>query len=191
MAETRLRKRSTRQSESDPVAPALEGPPKKRYKRRSSPTMDKPSSRPKRHGGKGSSSPPPAPKVAARSGRASKPLKEVDKEVDHHKRGKRLLVSLNIQDNDLQVSRQVEGGGKGVPPRLRGRGRLANQQRDQSVVSDGGSSNGGVMNGKTLAFKNPNFSVSECVCMSTRAINDIRNGITLLTCPEVVGQSFA
>lgn len=162
MADTRLRKRSTRQSESDPAVADIEGPPKKRYKRRNSPVLDdKPSSRPKRHRGPGEigSRTTPPKSAAARSGRGSKPIKEVD----HPRKGNRLLVSLNIQENDLHVSRQVECGGKGVPQRLRGRGRLANQQRDQSVVSDAGSSNGAVMNGKALAFKNPNFSVSECV----------------------------
>lgn len=147
MADSRLRKRSTRLSELDPLA--VEEPPKKKARKRDAPAVG----RPKRHRGESSSTPPSKPGVKGRGGSS---LKEV-------RRGKRLLVSLNIQDNDLHVSRQVEGGGKGGggTPRPRGRGRQANQQRDPSVVSDSGSNNGGMMNGKALGFKNPNFSVSE------------------------------
>jgi hypothetical protein len=152
MAETRLRKRSTRQSESDALAAEIEEPPKKKYKRRHSPTMEKPSSRSRRHRGDSSSTPPI--KTSSRSSKGGKPLNELD----GHKKGKRLLVSLNIQDNALHVSNGH--GGRGAAARPRGRGRLANHQRDQSVVSDAGSSNGGIVNGKALAFKNPNFSVS-------------------------------
>ena len=153
MAETRLRKRSTRQSESDVLLTELEEPPKKKYRRRHSPVIEKPSGRPPRRQRGDSSSTPPT-KTGSRGSRGSKSQNELD----GHKKGKRLLVSLNIQDNALHVSNGH--GGKGIAARPKGRGRLANHQRDQSVVSDAGSSNGGIMNGKNLAFKNPNFSVS-------------------------------
>lgn len=159
MADTRLRKRSTRLSESDQLV--LEELPKKRGKRKLSPALDRPG-RPKRHRGESSSTPPS--KAGPRKGRGGRSLKGA--EDGRKRRGNRLLVSLNIQDNDLHLSKQVEGGGKvGTTPRPRGRGgRLANQQRDQSVVSDAGSNNGsgigsGIGNGKLLAFKNPSFSV--------------------------------
>ena len=152
----RLRKRSARLSETDSLG--IEEPPKKKYRRRTSPAMDKPKSR-RRKGDSSSSCTPPSKLAAGSSGRGPRSLT---------RQGKKLLVSLNIQDNDLQVGRGGSGtaavsavSGK-LPGRQRGgaRSRQSNQRRDQSVTSDTGSSNG-VSNGKYLTFKNPNFSVEE------------------------------
>lgn len=96
MAESRLRKRSTRLSESDPLAV-----PTKKTRKRDAPApaaVGRPRKGfPRRHRGESSSTPPTKPSSV--SGRGGCSLREV-------RRGKRLLVSLKIQDNNLQVSRQ-------------------------------------------------------------------------------------
>lgn len=162
MADKRLRKRSARLSESDQTA-AIEPPPRKRAKKGSSPAVGKA----KRVLQEVSpiSPAPPAPRRSS--------TRRAEKSIKGQKERKRLLVSLNIQDNDLQVSAQEagvkgEGGGGGVKgvmaavTRGRGRGRMsrqASQRRDQSVGSDGGSSNTSASNGRAMSFKNPKFTV--------------------------------
>lgn len=154
MAEKRLRKRSTRQAEPD-LEPFEDPPPKKRSRKQPNPPAAGAKSRKKQKNGAVSNSSSPASSVTA--GRQTR----------GGKRGKRLLVSLNLQDNDLHVPGQagVEAGvarrpasGRGGPGK--GRGRPATQQeRDQSVGSDGSSSNGSGGSGRPMAFKNPNFKV--------------------------------
>ena len=135
-------------------------PPRKKPKKGSSPAVGK-----AKRVMKEVSPSPPAPSPALR--RSS--TRRAEKSIKGQKERKRLLVSLNIQDNDLQVSAQegVKGeggvttvGGKGTRGKGRGRtSRQASQRRDQSVGSDGGSSNTSGSNGKALSFKNPKFTV--------------------------------
>lgn len=159
MADKRLRKRSARLSESDPVTAAE--PPRKKAKKGSSPAVGRKAKRVLKE-----ASPSPPPPVTRRSS-----TRRAEKSIKGQRERKRLLVSLNIQDNDLQVSAQegvkgeggVTAGGKGVVAtrgKRRGRtSRQASQRRDQSVGSDGGSSNTSGSNGKALSFKNPKFMV--------------------------------
>lgn len=155
MAEKRLRKRSVRQCKADPT-PFEEPPPKKlRRQRHTSPVTGrgKASSKAKKEKNSNlleSQSSPPDAVGAVKQG---------------YRKGKQLLVSLNIQDHDLQVPGKagsdvgvigVKGAARG---KRKGRSRPVSQQRDQSVVSDGGSSNSNGGNGRTLTFKNPNFTV--------------------------------
>lgn len=164
MADKRLRKRSARLSESDPSA--FEEPPKKRPKKHQTSPLVLKSTKPKRKERNGHV--PPSPASSGKQGRTGT-------------RKRQLLVSLNIQDNDLQVPGQSlgtpekEGGGgergvKGSGRQAKGKSRLKltsqQQQRDPSVVSDGGSSsNGSAVNGRNLSFKNPNFTVSRKPCV--------------------------
>ena len=142
MAEKRLRKRSTRQSEPDLAA--FEEPPSKKPRRREQGAVGVRGKRKQQNSN--SSSPSSVKTGTQRAG----------------KRGsRRLLVSLNLQDNDLHVpGTEVARKPALAVPRGKGRGKLTNQQRDQSVGSDGGSSNSSGGNGRTMAFKNPNFTVS-------------------------------
>lgn len=162
MAENKPRKRGRRKlADSTPPAIAEEEPSRKRPKRLST-QSESPKATGKKEkalkstGGKGLRS-------EVTSGRP----RRADK--------KKLLISLNIEDNDLQVHGQAEAAELAVPKpgsrgggRGRGRSRQngVNDHRSQSVGSDGGgSTNSSVVssnnNGRTSAcFKNPNFTVS-------------------------------
>lgn len=173
MAEKRLRKRITRQSESDPTSFHGE-PPKKRSKKQDPPSVENPSLKlPKkrqRNGRFTKATSSPSSVRSAVSGMTEKPGPRTRRQ---------LLISLNIQENDLHVSRQVkrEGVGRGTA-RAKGQGKGAGRgarqvvtsarqllqpqlpQRGQSVGSDGGSSNGSNGgNGRNLTFKNQSFTV--------------------------------
>ncbi len=168
MANKTLRKRSAKLSLSD-----YEEPPKKRPKKQQCSPLALKTSRPKRK---------------ERNGKLPSPSSDTVKEGRPsalRNRKKQLLVSLNIQDNDLQVpggkgtpekdgeegvtgggvGRGVKGSrrqGKAGRPRLKLSNQQQQQQRDPSVVSDGGSSSNGsatTANGRNFSFKNPNFTV--------------------------------
>jgi len=169
MADKRLRKRSARLSSSDPTF--QEEPPRKRLRKDGDVENSglKPGRKRQKKEDKTSS-----PKSSNAKGRSNRHFPKDDSWKLSTE--KQLLVSLNIQDNDLHISAHIsppeEGGGKSMAS---GRGRkgrgsrhsapslqlLQESQRGQSVGSDGGSSsgsNGG--NGKNLTFKNPNFRVN-------------------------------
>lgn len=163
MAEKRLRKRRTRQSEPDLAL--FEEPPKKKSKKQNSPATVV---RPRRRQRNGRLSNPSSSPSSVRAG-AQKA----------GKKGKSLLVSLNLQDNGLHVPGQAVTEVSKKKPTIRGKGRarLTNQQqqRDQSVGSDGGSSNGSGGSGRTMAFKNPNFTVLLTVLVSQTRLPEGRS----------------
>lgn len=140
---SRLRKRSLRHFEPDILLSQEEAPPKKRT-RLSTPVEEN-----KHRNGKRGRILKSSPVGKLRKGKDS----ELKSHGEGRRQGKKLLVSLNIQDNDLQLSTGLKSA-----PRSRGKGR--GRQRCQSVGSDAGSSNGSMESGgSSLNFKNPKFTV--------------------------------
>ena len=150
--EKRLRKRNAKQSESDTLT-LHEEPPRKKSKRTAPIDASKPSNRSRRDS-------KPSPKGS----RTLRRHEEVPRSPIESSRGRRkLLVSLNIHKNDLQVSGSAGAEGETKSngrSKGRGKSRQGSQQRAQSVGSDAGSvSNGNGNSGQTLTFKNPKFTV--------------------------------
>lgn len=138
--EGRLRKRSWRPSESG--IPQQE-PPKKKSKRQETPVE-----------GRGKTKKSKSGKNSTKHSPQTKKVKCVDSNSPSEaiKRGRRLLVSLNIQDNDLLVCRTEK-----LTTRTKAKGRSI--QRSESVEV-GNDSSGSGSGRRSLNFKNSNFTVS-------------------------------